>query len=248
MNNIKVIGIIPARINSTRFPEKVIHNILGKPMIWHVYNQSKKAMLLDDIIVATDSYKVVDICNSFMIPVILTSDKHKTGTDRLIEVSNTIYADLYINIQGDEPLIKGEMIDQLIKLSIEDNLNSIATLKTRVTNEIDIMNPNIVKVITDDKGFAYDFVRKIQANSQISREICYYKHIGLYGYPRKMLLKISSITESKRELENNLEQLRFLDNNLPIKVIETTFNSIGVDIHDDIIRVENILINEQALI
>ena len=248
MKKIKAVGIIPARINSSRFPEKVIYNILGKPMIWHVYSQSKKSKLIDNIIVATDSLKVVNLCNSYSIPVMMTSTKHKTGTDRLIELSNKIDANIFINIQGDEPLIKGEMIDLLIKHYIDNDFHGVTTLKTRITKDIDISNPHIVKVVTDYNDFAVDFTRVISANLLNNKKINHCKHIGMYAYPKKLLNKISSLSQSEKEKSNNLEQLRLLDNNIPIKVIETYFDTIGVDIPDDIIKVENILKNENILI
>jgi len=241
VNNIKAIGVIPARIKSSRFPEKVIHNIIGKPMILHVYNQAKKAELLNDIIVATDSMKVVKVCDAYSIPVILTSHTHKTGTDRVFELSTIIDANIYVNIQGDEPLIKGEMIDLLLKPYLDSNFYGVTTLKTRIKNNNSIMNPNIVKVITDSNDFAIDFIREIPAKSFNDKDIIYYKHIGLYSYPKELLSKIYNFPRSEREKKSSLEQLRFLDNNIQIKVMETPFDTIGVDVYDDIIRVEEVL-------
>lgn len=241
MKKIKTVGVIPARLSSSRFPEKVIQPILGKPMIYHVYCQAKKSKLLNEIIVATDSNRVVEVCEVYSIPTILTSKKHKTGTDRLNEVSQKLEGDLFVNIQGDEPLITPKMIDQVIEPFIENSFKGVMTLKTRITKEYDILDPNIVKVVTNTNNKALYFSRSPIPYSESAREGVYYKHIGLYAYPRDVLNQISNFPISEIEKQEGLEQLRFLDNGIPIMVLETLCDTIGIDTPNDLVRVEKLL-------
>jgi len=234
----KCIGIIPARLLSTRIAEKVIHPILGKPMIQYVYCEAKKSTRLDDLIVATDSDKVFNICESLSIPAIITSTHHQSGTERIIEVMNKIQGDIYINIQGDEPLVKGEMLDQLIEPLLESKTFMITTLKKRIEKADEIISPHVVKVVTNIDDEALYFSRSPIPFSEKIEEGIYYKHIGLYAYPREVLMKISELSPTQMEKTEKLEQLRFLEHHIKIKVIETDYDTISVDTYNDIIRVE----------
>ncbi len=233
-----VLGVIPARLDSKRFPDKVIQPILEKPMIHHVYSQAKKSKLLHDIIVATDSSQVVKVCENLSIPVILTSHRHQSGTERLIEVSQRLKRDIYVDIQGDEPLIQGSMIDSLIYPFIDGDYHGITTLKYRLTNQQDLVNPHIVKVVCNQQDEALSFYRSPIIHPVSTSHDHYYKHIGIYAYPMDILEQIAHLPPSNLEKKENLEQLRFLENRIPIKVIESPFDTIGVDVPDDLLRVE----------
>ncbi len=207
-------------------------------MIYHVYSQAKKSKLLHNIIVATDSFQVVKVCESLSIPVILTSPQHQSGTERLIEVSQTLQKDIYVNIQGDEPLIQGNMIDSLIYPLIDRDYHGITTLKYRITDQKDLLNPHIVKVVCNQQDEALSFSRSPIISSVNASHDHDYKHIGIYAYPIDILRQIAHLPPSGLEKKENLEQLRFLENHIPIKVIESPFDTIGVDVPDDLLRVE----------
>ncbi len=241
MKKINAIGVIPARIASKRFPEKVIQKIIDKPLIYYVYNQARQAKLLDYLIVATDSQKVVDVCERYHIPVLLTSSQHRSGTDRVIEVSRRLVGDVFVNIQGDEPLIQGEMIDQVVKPFLRQEFFGVATLKKRITDRFEISNPNVVKVVTNINDEALYFSRLPIPYSQQENKESHYKHIGLYGYSKSVLDQIACFATSNLELAENLEQLRFMDNGVQIKVYETEYETKGVDTKEDLIQIEAIL-------
>jgi len=236
-----VVGVIPARFKSYRFPGKVIQPILGKPMIWHVYNQSTKARLLDEIVVATEDERVIEVCNALSIPVMMTSGAHESGTERVLEVSGKMDGQIFVNIQGDEPLIQGEMIDQVVESLLEENLYGAVTLKKRVTNEQEILSPHVVKVVTDSENMALYFSRSVIPYCQTLSDGVYYKHIGIYGYPRKVLERIPHLPRSAMEITENLEQLRLLNSGLTIKVLETPYETMGVDVPEDIFKIESLL-------
>ncbi len=207
-------------------------------MIDYVYSQAKKSRLLSDVLVAADTIQVVKVCERLSIPVILTSSRHQSGTERLLEVSQTVKGDIYVNIQGDEPLIRGNMIDSLIFPFIDNDYYGITTLKYRITDQKDLFNPHIVKVVCDQQDNALSFSRSPVLHPLIATHHLYYKHIGIYAYPVDILKRIPHLSPSNLEKEVNLEQLRFLENNIPIKVIESSFDTIGVDVPDDLLRVE----------
>ncbi|MGD9276205.1 MAG: 3-deoxy-manno-octulosonate cytidylyltransferase [Candidatus Pacearchaeota archaeon] len=234
-----IVGIIPGRYSSTRFSGKVLEEINGKPMIWHVYNQAKKSKLLTRVIIATDEKKVFDIAKKLGMEIIMTSKKHKTGTDRISEVAKKIDAEIIVNIQGDEPLINPKDIDLAVKPMIKDSRIAMSTLKIELKNKGDIKDKNNVKVVTDKEGFALYFSR-----SEIPfkrNEGKTYKHIGLYSYRKDFLLKFSKMGQTTLEKAESLEQLRALENGFKIKVVETKNESIGVDIPEDLERVREIM-------
>ncbi|MDH5680873.1 MAG: 3-deoxy-manno-octulosonate cytidylyltransferase, partial [Spirochaetota bacterium] len=241
MNKKRVVGVIPARFKSYRFPGKVIQPILGKPMIWHVYNQCKKASLLDEIIVATEDVRVAKLCESLSIPVMMSSDKHESGTERVLEVSGKIDGQVFINIQGDEPLIQGEMIDLVAKSFLEEDFHGVVTLKKYVSHDEEILSPHVVKVVTDSENMALYFSRSVIPYSKTLSEGSYYKHIGLYGYVREVLERMPDLPRTNMEKSENLEQLRLLNSGVKIKVLETPYETIGVDVPEDILKVENYL-------
>jgi len=232
----KIIGIIPARYASSRFPGKPLADILGKSMIQRVYEQCKKAPSLSQVIIATDDERIFNHVIDFGGKVIMTSNSHPSGTDRCNEViqSLTEKYDIAINIQGDEPYINPEQIDQVASLFNSEKV-SIATLAKKIENESIITDINSPKAIFDSNGIALNFCRKITNPTQ---EKAYFKHIGIYGYLTETLAKICKLPPSENEITERLEQLRWLDNNYLIKVGVTTHESISVDAPEDIVKIK----------
>lgn len=248
MNNMVAVGVIPARYHSTRFEGKVIADILGKPMIQHVWERAKEALLLDDLIIACDDQRVKDVADSFDAKAVMTSKDHPSGTDRLVEVVNPLDVEIVINIQADEPLIRPVMIDSIVDVLSNDNSISMATLMRKIDNPSDINNDNVVKVVTDKDGFALYFSRSAipyQAKDSLIREPTYYKHIGIYGYTKDFLFTYKNIPLSKLEKIERLEQLRVLEDGFRIKVIETKFDTIGVDTPQDLDKIRQYLNNQE---
>ena len=257
-----VIGIIPARWKSERFEGKVLANIAGKPMIQHVWERAKEAKLLDDIIIATDSEDVIKVVESFGGKAVFTSKDQPSGTDRITEVINPIDVKIVVNIQGDEPLMHPTMIDGLAGALLEDSSIPMATVAKRISDSKDIFNPNVVKVVKDRDGFALYFsrspipyVRKDSSHHSIvdfhswftsgnadKNDIgYYYKHIGIYAYTKDFLFTYTNLPKSKLEEAEKLEQLRAIENGYKIKVIDTEFDTIGVDTPEDLKKVEELI-------
>ena len=232
----KVIGIIPARHDSSRFPGKPLANILGKSMIERVYNQCKKCELLSDVIVATDNEGILNHIQSFGGKAMMTSKGHLSGTDRCNEVVQKLTKnyDVIVNIQGDEPYINPNQIKEIIELFQEDK-TQIGTLAKKITDIEIIANENSPKAIFDKNRIALNFCRNIE---NISSECTYYKHIGIYAYRSEILTKICALEQSENEKREQLEQLRWLDNGYKIKVGITTFEALAVDTPEDIEKIE----------
>lgn len=242
----KTIGIIPARYKSVRFEGKVLADIFGRPMLQHVYENAKCAKLLDELLIATDDEEVEKIAKNFGANVILTSKGHLSGTDRLAEVVNPIDVNIVINIQADEPLIQGAMIDSLASALLEDNTVGMATLAKKIEDISEIENPNVVKVIFDKSNNALYFSRAcipFPHQKPLSGSI-FYKHIGIYGYTKDFLFTFRNLPASNLEEIEKLEQLRVLENGYKIKVIETEFDTIGVDTPEDLEKVKERLRNK----
>jgi len=238
---VKTLGIIPARYASTRFPGKPLALIQGKPMIQWVYENASKANLLSNLVVATDHQKIYNCVEAFSGKVMMTSPKHLSGTDRCAEVlKNLIGSEQYdcvINIQGDEPLIDPTHINKLIDL-FKDGEVKIASLVYPSTDNSAINNPNKVKVLVNTKGEAFRFGR-ILLNVRLS--LPFFLHIGLYGFTTSTLLKIVKLTPTNNELNEKLEQLRWMDNGYKIKLAKVKAAGIGVDVPSDIKKIETIL-------
>ena len=232
----KIIGIIPARYASSRFPGKPLADILGKSMIQRVYEQCKKASSLSKVIVATDDERIFNHVLSFGGKVIMTSNSHPSGTDRCNEVIQSLEEkyDVAINIQGDEPYINPEQIDQVASLFSSENV-SIATLAKKIEDESIITDINSPKAIFDTNGIALNFCRKITNPTQAKT---YFKHIGIYGYLTKTLDEICKLPPSDNEIKEQLEQLRWLDNKYIIKVGITTHEGTSVDTPEDIEKIK----------
>ncbi len=246
----KVLGIIPARYASSRFPGKPLTDINGKSMIQRVYEQASKSGSLNKVIVATDDNRIKSVVEAFKGNVILTSENHKSGTDRCNEVveslrlKNQIF-DVVVNIQGDEPYINPNQITQ--EVSCFANLDvEIATLAKRITSTDELFNTNINKVIFDKSGNAIYFSRHaipFQQNEPKENwlnKVDYFKHIGIYSYRSATLKKITALQRSKLEIAESLEQLRWLEDGYKIRVIETEYESIAVDTPEDLSKFLNI--------
>jgi 3-deoxy-manno-octulosonate cytidylyltransferase (CMP-KDO synthetase) len=242
------IGIIPARYGATRFEGKLLKDLCGKPVIQHVYERAKKARLLDDLIIAADDERIVEAVKAFKGKVVQTSKSHNTGTDRLTEVANAIDAKIIVNIQGDEPLISPLVIDDLVRTLQSDPTVSMATVVKKSRSVDEFKSPDVVKAIIDAKGYAMYFSRQpIPANLKLDAEKAFfYKHIGIYAYNKDFLFTFKKLAKSYLEKNERLEQLRALEAGYRIKVIETKFETVGVDTPEDLELAKNMLEKEKA--
>src|SRR5574341_2551305 len=219
----KAIAIIPARLESTRLPRKVLREIAGKPMLAHVVEAVRTASGLAEVLVATDSEEVAALAHERGWSVRLPSPAHRSGTERVHEVAQSLAADVYLNFQGDEPLARAEHIAALLA-PFADPAVQVATLKT-TCSPADVPNPNAVKVVTDLSGRALYFSRAaIPHDRDATGKVRYYKHLGFYAYRKKALERFAALPESWLERAERLEQLRFLDNGIPIHVAETLYD------------------------
>ncbi|MCM8800959.1 MAG: 3-deoxy-manno-octulosonate cytidylyltransferase [Candidatus Omnitrophica bacterium] len=236
----EVIGLIPARYCSKRFEGKVLADILGKPMLQHVWERAKEAIVLDDLIVACDDERVAEVAEGFGAKVVLTAKGHASGTDRICEVVNPLDVRIVVNIQADEPLIQPAMIDLLAQTMLDDKSLCMATMAKRIEDSSQINDPHIVKVVVDRNNFALYFSRAgipfLAENSEIKSPI-YYKHIGIYAYTKDFLFIYKNIPSSRLEKTECLEQLRVLEEGYRIKVVETKYDTIGVDTPQDLEKV-----------
>ena len=241
-----ILGIIPARFASTRFPGKPLHAIDGKPLIQHVVERCRLAKSLSEIIVATDDQRIADVARKFC-RVEMTSDRHPSGTDRIAEVVRRRECDAAVNIQGDEPLIDPAVVDAVAQ-ALADSQMSTAATPVRDAAEYD--NPNVVKVVVNAAGRALYFSRRTipfvrdAASRPIAEQLAafpFLKHLGIYGYRRESLLKLVKFPISPLEAAEKLEQLRALDNGIEIAVVRVEYDSIGVDVPGDVERVEKLL-------
>lgn len=235
----RVLGVIPARLASTRLPRKVLRTIAGKPMLGWVYEAAKACPQLHDVLIATDSSEVAEVCERNGWPVQLTSPDLPSGTDRIHAVSRLIHADIYVNIQGDEPLLKPQHLTALLSPFQRSHVD-VSTLKVLCTTE-NIANPNAVKVVTAADGRALYFSRATIPYDRDRTNPQYWKHIGLYAYRKSALERFPGLPASILEQTERLEQLRFLENGIDLYVEPTHFDTIGVDTEDDLKRVEAIL-------
>ncbi len=245
-NRLRVLGVIPARLNSTRLPRKVLRTICGRPMVQHVYERCRRCAKLDEVLVATDSDEVAAVCRQLRIPVEMTSPAHPSGTDRLFEVMGRRDGDIYVNIQGDEPLVDPSQLDALLEPFEAEQQTQVSTLRIAITAQ-EARNPNVVKVVCDARGNALYFSRApIPFDRDGKEPVQYFKHMGLYAYRRSVLKMFHSLPPSKLEMAERLEQLRFLDNGIRIRVLQTTIATVGVDTEDDLQAVEQMLTRAAA--
>ncbi len=248
----KVVAVIPARLGSTRLPRKMLREIGGRPLVTWVYQAVRACSRLDDVIVATDSQEIMEACRRHSCNARMTSDQYRSGTERVHEISRNVVADVYLNVQGDEPMVRREQIDTIIDLmsapllpgfgrsAKEDTQIAVGTLKTPATPE-EVANPNAVKVVTDLTGRALYFSRATIPYDRDGARPQYFKHLGIYAYRKSALDQFVALPESLLERAERLEQLRFMENGVSIYAAETPFDSIGVDTEEDLVRVQKLL-------
>jgi 3-deoxy-manno-octulosonate cytidylyltransferase (CMP-KDO synthetase) len=235
----KSVAVIPARLASTRLPRKMLREISGKPLVGWVYEAVCSSPLLSDVIIATDSEEILEACRQHGWKAQMTSSAHRSGTERVHEVSNSVAADVYVNVQGDEPLVRPEQIAILLDV-MKDPSVQVGTVKTPCPSE-EIGNPNAVKVVTAPGGRALYFSRATIPYDRDDAKPRYFKHLGLYAYRKPALDLFVSRPESVLEKSERLEQLRFLENGIAIYVGETPYDSVGVDTEEDLQRVTEII-------
>ena len=235
----KTIAVIPARLASTRLPRKMLRQIAGQTLLGRVYEGVRSSPLLNDVIVATDSEEIMQVCRQHGWNARMTSLAHRSGTERVREISDSVAADVYLNIQGDEPLTRADHITTLLLLMKDPDIR-VGTLKTPASSE-DINNPNAVKVVTDAAGKALYFSRATIPYDRDGGNPSYFKHLGFYAYRKAALDRFCALPESSLEHSERLEQLRFLENGISIHVAETLYDTVGVDTEEDLRRVEKIL-------
>jgi 3-deoxy-manno-octulosonate cytidylyltransferase (CMP-KDO synthetase) len=237
---LNAVAIIPARLASTRLPRKILREIAGQPMLAYVYEAAKKSPLLRDVIIATDADEVLQIAQSRGWKAQMTSPEHRSGTDRIHEVAQRVNAEIYVNIQGDEPLARPEHLEALLRPMNRPEV-VVSTIKTPCPPH-DVDNPNAVKVVTDKNGRALYFSRStIPFNRDQRGNVQYFKHLGFYAYRKAALERFCKLPEAALEAAERLEQLRFLENGIDIYVEQTPFNTVGVDTEEDLRRVEEML-------
>jgi 3-deoxy-manno-octulosonate cytidylyltransferase (CMP-KDO synthetase) len=240
----RILGVIPARLASTRLPRKILRVIAGKPLLAWVVEAACACPQLNQVLVATDSEEVADLCRKLNVGVELTSPELPSGTDRLHAVAQRYDADIYVNIQGDEPLLRPEHIAALLRPFAHAHVD-VSTLKVRCTAE-NIANPNAVKVVTAADGRALYFSRATIPYDRDGTSPPYWKHIGLYAYRKAALNLFPTLPASGLERTERLEQLRFLENGLHLYVEPTDYDTVGVDTEADLRLVEQLLIEQSA--
>lgn len=243
--SMKVIGVIPARYLSSRFPGKPLADICGKPMIWWVYQQCIKSKYLDEVYVATDSNLIEETCCALNLNVVLTSKDHKTGTDRVGEVANKIKADIIVNIQGDEPLLEPDTIDAAIIPFFSNPSLEITNLMTKIKNPVDVVNCTIPKVITNNEGIGVFLTRSMAPYPKGSIQYDFYKQVCVYGFRPDALDFFckygKKYGKAKIEAIEDIEILRFIENGYRVQFVEVDSNTIAVDTPNDLEKVKQIV-------
>lgn len=235
----KILGVIPARFASSRFPGKVLAEIAGKPMLQHVWERASMVRYLTSILIATDDERVYTAARAFGAAVRMTRSDHLSGTDRVAEAASAETAEIVVNIQGDEPLIDPGAIDLAVLPLVHDSSVEMSTLMKRIEDPVEIGDPNVVKVVTNREGDAIYFSRSAipYVREPAECSLPHYKHIGLYAYRRDFLLGYPALPVGPLERAERLEQLRALENGHRIRVVETDSESLGVDTPQDFARV-----------
>ena len=242
----KITAIIPARYGATRFPGKLLANLSSKPIIQWVYEGARQCSLLNQIIIATDHKAIYETARGFGAEVQMTSPNHQTGTDRIAEVAEGITSDIVVNLQADEPFMEGSIISLAVEPFLQEPSLLMGTLKTHIRSSNELLDPNIVKVVTDCYDFALYFSRSPipyfrdgwPEPPPISNHV--FKHIGVYVYRKDFLLKFARLPQSPLEKAEKLEQLRVLENGYKIKVINCPYQGIGIDTPEDLKKAETL--------
>lgn len=257
----KAVGVIPARYASSRFPGKPLASLSGRPLVQHVYERACRSKSLSRVVVATDDVRIYDVVAAFGGEVQLTGSHHPSGTDRVAEVAASLSDELIVNIQGDEPLVEPGMIDEAVAPFFAEADLVMGTLCRPIDSQEEQQSPHVVKVVRDRRGFALYFSRapipyvrvesrerRVEGKGQpgpqpstLSSQLFWYKHIGLYVYRRDFLLELARLRPTPLEEQEQLEQLRALEYGYPIRVVETKYDSIGVDTPEDLERIARLV-------
>ena len=244
MSDPKVIVVIPARYASTRLPGKPLVPLAGKPMVQHVYERAKRAQTVHRVMVATDDQRIMDAVTTFGGEARMTRSDHRTGTERIAEVAVHEAGDVFVNVQGDEPLIDPVAIDTAVGALLEEPQAQISTVATPIRHAGDIMDPNVVKTVLDFDGNALYFSRAPIPwirDTQQKLHVKYWKHLGLYVFQREALLEFPTLPQGELEKIEQLEQLRWLENGWKIRVAEVAHDAVSVDVPEDVARVEKLM-------
>lgn len=249
----KVVGMIPARYGSIRFPGKPLVNILGKSLIQRTYENAKRCKILDELIVATDDKRIFDHVKGFGGEAVMTSTECATGTDRLAEaVKNSAHlkeVSIILNIQGDEPCLEPEVMDEVVNLLIQDPDAAMSTAVVKIDSEEEACNPSVVKCVMDAKCNALYFSRSLipaDKSLKFRKDLIYYRHLGIYGYKRDFLFHYSQLKPTPLQLAEDLEQLKVLEHGFRVKVAIVKSVGIGVDTPEDIKKVEQLLCKQNT--
>src|SRR5580700_9878505 len=248
MSKPSVVAVIPARYASTRLPGKPLVPLAGKPMVQHVYERTKLASTVNRVIVATDDQRIIDAVRAFGGEARMTRADHRTGTERIAEVAAHETGDVFVNVQGDEPLIDPAAIDTAVQALLEGEPAQIATVATPIRVTTDIMDPNIVKTVLDFDENALYFSRAPipwVRDTQHKVHVKYWKHLGLYVFQRDALLEYPTLPQGELERIEQLEQLRWLENGWKIRVAEVEHDAVSVDVAEDVVRVEKLMEEEK---
>ena len=240
----KIIGVIPARYKSSRFEGKPLADIHGKPMIWWVYQQAIKVKEFEAVYVATEDERIKIACEELGVNVLMTSDEHKTGTDRIGEVARKINADLYVNIQGDEPMIEPETIIEAIKPFYENKELQVSNLMTVIKDPVDVVNFTVPKVITNKDGIGIYLTRSAAPYPKGSIDYSYYKQVCVYGFTPEALEFYCNSPRGKVESIEDIEILRFIESGYKVKFIEVDSDTVAVDTPNDLVKVQEIMKNK----
>ena len=241
----KIIGVIPARYESSRFQGKPLADICGKPMIWWVYKNASEVKYLSDLYVATDDKRIFDVCIANNMKCIMTSNSHKTGTDRLGEVANNIVADLYVNIQGDEPLMEAEVIEKAIEPFLNNHDLQVSNLMTKITDPVDVINFTVPKVLTNKDGIGIFLTRSPAPYPKGCISFNYFKQVCVYGFTPSALKFYcdygKKYGKAKIEAIEDIEILRFIENGFKVQYIEVNSDTVAVDTPNDLNKVIKIM-------
>jgi 3-deoxy-manno-octulosonate cytidylyltransferase (CMP-KDO synthetase) len=244
MSSLRVVVVIPARYGSTRLPGKPLVSLAGKPMIQRVYERARMAHRVDRVIVATDDDRIVKAVEAFGGEARMTRPDHRTGTERVAEVAAHIEGGIFVNVQGDEPLLDPAAVDTAVNALLEEPAASISTVATPIKKPADIMDPNVVKTVLDFDGNALYFSRAPipwVRDTASKVQVRHLKHLGLYVFQRDVLLEFPTLPQGDLERIEQLEQLRWLENGWKIRVAEVQHDAVSVDVPEDVARVEKLL-------
>lgn len=233
----KIIGVIPARYQSSRFPGKPLADICGFPMIWWVYHRAKLVKRLDEVIIATDDDRIISVCNQYQMKALMTSKEHRNGSERLSEVATKTDGDIYVTIQGDEPLLEPNTIEAVLDTILSEPDIPCATLKTAYHNPVDVINGTTPKVVTDLKGDILLFTRSAVPYPKAALDYVIYKPIGVYAFKRKTLLEYGKLEMGPLERAEEIELLRLVEHGYKIRISEVASETVAVDTYKDLQRV-----------